>query len=417
MAEQPHAVPATRCLLALLYADLERSDEARREYERLASDDFAGLRRRNALHPLALCLSEVAVFLGDHRRAAMLYDDLFPFSGRVMGLGPSVLFGPAAHGLARLAAFTGAWERAEAHFEEALTQSRRMQAPAWRAAIEYDYARELLEHGQRTRAAELAAAAAQRAHELGMVAVATATRALRDRIVVSRAAVGTHAPGSLSALPPRTSGRRVLPFPTAAERAPSAANAAVFRCEGEYWTIGYRGELMRLRSTSGLHYLAELLRNGGREFHALDLAVAGRGPAPPGEAPASTHGGGERDGNAVELLDVQARAEYKRRLADLRDQLDEAQRFNDLERAARLQAEIDFIARELARALGLRGRVRPGASQAERARLNVTRAIKSALRRIARTHRDLGLYLNTTIKTGLYCSYTPDPRLEVQWTF
>ena len=27
----------------------------------------------------------------------------------------------------------------------------------------------------------------------------------------------------------------------------------------------------------------------------------------------------------------------------------------------------------------------------------------------------LGLYLRTTVKTGTFCSYTPDPRFPVEW--
>ena len=115
------------------------------------------------------------------------------------------------------------------------------------------------------------------------------------------------------------------------------------------------------------------------------------------------------------MLDAQAKAAYKRRLEDLRESLDEATRFNDLERAARTRAEMEFLTRELARAVGLRGRDRPASSPAERARLNVTRAIKAVVKRISQQHPLLGRYLDTTIKTGSFCSYTPDPRIQIRW--
>jgi hypothetical protein len=54
-------------------------------------------------------------------------------------------------------------------------------------------------------------------------------------------------------------------------------------------------------------------------------------------------------------------------------------------------------------------------SPAERARVNVTRAIKLALRKITEHHPALGQHVATTIKTGVYCSYTPDPRLPIMW--
>ena len=56
---------------------------------------------------------------------------------------------------------------------------------------------------------------------------------------------------------------------------------------------------------------------------------------------------------AGELLDPTARDRLKRRLEDLRDALDEAQRFNDPERAERAEREIEFLTDELARAVGL----------------------------------------------------------------
>ena len=52
----------------------------------------------------------------------------------------------------------------------------------------------------------------------------------------------------------------------------------------------------------------------------------------------------------------------------------------------------------------------------ERARVNVTRAIAAALKRISAHHPDLGAHLATTIRTGTFCAYRPDPRLQVPWT-
>ena len=52
----------------------------------------------------------------------------------------------------------------------------------------------------------------------------------------------------------------------------------------------------------------------------------------------------------------------------------------------------------------------------ERARVNVTRATDDAIRRISAHHPELGEHLSVTIRTGVFCSYTPDPRLPVQWT-
>ena len=119
--------------------------------------------------------------------------------------------------------------------------------------------------------------------------------------------------------------------------------------------------------------------------------------------------------NAEKILDLQARGAYKQRLSELREELAEAQNFHDLGRSEQLAAEIDFLTHELASAVGLGGRARRVRSPAERARVNITRAIKLALHKISAHHSVLGQHLATTIKTGTYCSYTPDPRLPITW--
>jgi hypothetical protein len=91
------------------------------------------------------------------------------------------------------------------------------------------------------------------------------------------------------------------------------------------------------------------------------------------------------------------------------------QALNDLGRAANVQQEIDILTQELARAVGLGGRERRAGSHAERARVNVTRAIASALERIAEHNAGLARHFDATIKTGTFCSYTPDPRVPVEW--
>jgi hypothetical protein len=48
--------------------------------------------------------------------------------------------------------------------------------------------------------------------------------------------------------------------------------------------------------------------------------------------------------------------------------------------------------------------------------VNVTRAIKRVMKKIAAQHHALGLHLlRNTLNTGLFCSYTPDPRLPISW--
>ena len=63
------------------------------------------------------------------------------------------------------------------------------------------------------------------------------------------------------------------------------------------------------------------------------------------------------------------------------------------------------------------GRSRKAASAAERARVNVSRTIGAVVKKIAASSPALGQHLNTTVRTGYFCSYTPDTRVAISWQF
>ena len=213
----------------------------------------------------------------------------------------------------------------------------------------------------------------------------------------------------------------------------SLANRPTFRTDEEslflrqddYWTIRYHGSTAFLKDMRGLHCLAVLLRHPGREFHVSEL-LAGLVDAPI-LAPIVTAGRRLRDAgdqlvtaglsDAGPVLDEQAKAECKRRLNNLRQDLNEAEQFNDFDRAAKAQHEMTAIARHLASAIGLAGRDRKTSSEAERARFAVTKRIRRAIRKIGEAIPALGHHLSARIKAGYFCSYNPHPGRLVVWKF
>jgi non-specific serine/threonine protein kinase len=147
-----------------------------------------------------------------------------------------------------------------------------------------------------------------------------------------------------------------------------------------------------LKDSKGLRYLAQLVASPGREIHALELASPG----------------GEADrGDAGEAIDRRSRDAYRARLADLADQLREAEDRHDLGRAAAARAEIDALTDELARSLGMGGRARKDASPAERARVAVQRRIKDAIARLESHDPGLAKHLARSVRTGAFCRYEP----------
>jgi hypothetical protein len=150
-----------------------------------------------------------------------------------------------------------------------------------------------------------------------------------------------------------------------------------------------------MKDAKGLGDLAALLARPGQPLHAAAL-VAGSG------APAA-----ELRLGADEVLDERARRELRARLADLEDEIDEAERWFDPERAARARQERDALVDELVAAAGLAGRPRRLGDQSERARKTVTARIRDAIGRIERLHPALGEHLRASITTGTFCSYSP----------
>lgn len=189
----------------------------------------------------------------------------------------------------------------------------------------------------------------------------------------------------------------------------------MFRREGDYWAVVYAGETVRIADTKGMGYLARLLAAPGRELHALDLVTAQTAGAAAGVVDRDAELATTRGGSTGPVLDAMAKAAYRRRMVELREELDEAERFSDPERAARARADLQTLAEHVAAAVGLGGRDRPAADAAERARVSVTKAVKVAIRRIAQHHPALGSHLEHSVRTGTYCAYEPDPRNPPSW--
>jgi non-specific serine/threonine protein kinase len=202
---------------------------------------------------------------------------------------------------------------------------------------------------------------------------------------------------------------------------------SLFLQHNDYWTIRFQGHAAFLKDSRGLHCLALLLRYPGREFHASELLASLILMGAPWPPPAVTANRRLRDAgdqlisgglsDAGPVLDAQAKAECKRRLKDLRQELEEAERFNDPDRTAKARHEVTAITRQLASAIGLAGRDRKTASEAERARFAVTKRIKRAIRKIGEAIPSLGHHLSARIKVGYFCSYNPHPDRPVVWKF
>ncbi|MHB8512699.1 MAG: ATP-binding protein [Actinomycetota bacterium] len=179
----------------------------------------------------------------------------------------------------------------------------------------------------------------------------------------------------------------------------SASHATMLR-EGDYWTLSHAGSVTRLRSSRGLEHLSKLVVAPREEIHALDLL-------------GSNPDRGALKQDSIPMLDEEAKRAYKRRLSDAQAELDEARSFNDEGRAERLESEIEAIVAELKASVGLSGRDRVSDSSSERARIAVTKSVRSAIEKISSEIPSLGEHLAASIRTGTFCSY--DPIAPLTW--
>ncbi|MCT7661432.1 hypothetical protein [Mycobacterium deserti] len=167
---------------------------------------------------------------------------------------------------------------------------------------------------------------------------------------------------------------------------------------GELWHLKFRGTEAMLPNLKGLQYLAALLSEPGREFAALDLC------------------GGCDVETALPMIDEKARNAYRRRLAEVDEDIAEAEAGNDVGRAEIARCEREYLLAELSGALALGGRLRGSGGAAERARTSVTRSLRYALARLSEHDPALGEHLGRTVRTGSYCCYLPDPVAPITWT-
>jgi tetratricopeptide (TPR) repeat protein len=169
---------------------------------------------------------------------------------------------------------------------------------------------------------------------------------------------------------------------------------------GDDWVIEAGAERARLRDVRGLHYLRTLLAAPGREIAALDLVAGGSGLSTSEPDP---------------VLDRPARTAYRRRLGELEHQMDAADRAGDADRARRLATERGALVTELRRATGLGGRDRRHSAEAERARVNATRALHGVFVRLEPVAPAAAAHLRASVRTGGHLRYQPAPGGPARW--
>jgi class 3 adenylate cyclase len=181
--EQYPVLDVARSGLALAYVEAGREAEARVQFEYLARDDFAALRRDwNWLATMSI-LSTLCVFIHDRERAARIYDLMLPYADRIAMVGwTEVCYGSVSRYLGNLAALVRRYDDAQRHYENAIAVNARIGARGWLSHTQHEYAAMLLERGgdqDSIRANALNDQALASADLLGMRTLQESARALK----------------------------------------------------------------------------------------------------------------------------------------------------------------------------------------------------------------------------------------------
>jgi tetratricopeptide (TPR) repeat protein len=383
-------------LLALTELDLGREREAKFHFERVFGYQYLNLAHDGAFLPCGALLAELCVELRDLKRAAQLYSMLIPYGAHFAVFGQGLVLGPVSLHLGIIATALGL-ETARQHLEEALRMSRSTGLRLWGAYANYHLGQCLAMSGDGTCESQSRGCVAEAMAE----AEASGMVRLLHKMSPSQgsAELSPVAGPSDSGEKHEREGPQELDVTTEMAAAKKTEGLKVSE-EGDTYLLTFCGRNLRLRKSKGLKLMVSLIRDPGREFHVLDLECAA-GNSHGGESPWAGEGGPQLDGTA--------KHSYRMRLRDLRSELEEAQRFNDSPRASLIEEEIGFLARELARAVGLKGSDRKTFSDAERARVRVTQGIHLALQKISGQDAAIGWYVAKAIRTGTFCSYRPVP--------
>jgi non-specific serine/threonine protein kinase len=176
-----------------------------------------------------------------------------------------------------------------------------------------------------------------------------------------------------------------------------------------------------VRHTAGLAYIALLLAQPDRELFSLAMVRAaqysGRSQPPDTRLAldaAVSDGALRADaGSGVgPLLSEETKQEYRAEIKALSEDYDDAVNAGDDNQAAALDAFREKLVKELANATGFGGRDRDPKSPGERSRINVRKAITTAIRNIDEAHPSLARHLEASIHTGTRCSYRPATSLR-----
>jgi hypothetical protein len=369
MEHLPRTTPSATTYVAILTLAIFVQLEDDAELRRRGVDTEAGARRLEAMADevepepgvVAIVLAHALSRVGTVEACRRVRERLTASRKRhvVSGHIPMTYEGPLARYVALLDARLGDTASAERRLRDALAEARAHGLLPWVAMMEYELGCILTAADRGAEAEALLDSAGRAAGEIGMPGLAA-----------------------------RAARRRKAPAPAR----PTAASSFDMAREGDAWRVRFGERTFLVKDSRGMQLLGRLVERPGEEVHVLALGSDEAGKS-------------LVEGPAGPVIDGQTRAEYKARLVDLSEELDDAEAMADVARVDRLRREKELLDAELLAAVGLGGKGRSGGSASERARVNVQRRLKDAVTRVGELDAAAGAFLEKAVRTGTYCRF------------
>jgi tetratricopeptide (TPR) repeat protein len=310
--------------------------------------------------------AEAARVLDDIDTAKSVYAALLPFRHLpILGSLGVVCVGSAERSLGVAARAFGDLDLAVHHFERAVERNHLLDHRVMAAIAEGELGCTLLERGDHDDV------------ERGRLHAAAAVEMLRSFGLDQRADALHRTADRLEAVSPVPDGRAIR--------------------SGAEWEIAVGAHRAVLADSVGVRRLVHLLTNPWTDVSAAELA-------------------GDVELHArQEVHDAAGLRAYRRRIDELRHEIDDADRDADLARAERCRTQLDELLEQLRATMGIGGRSRSFTDASERARVAVRKSLGRVFDAIAAQDEQLGRDLDASIRTGAVCRFEPVDRFPSVW--
>ena len=194
-------------------------------------------------------------------------------------------------------------------------------------------------------------------------------------------------------------------------------NEDIFRFNGDFWTVRYKGKEKFIKHTKGMDYIAYLFRHQAQDIHSMELYQAITEGIPDTDTRMSKmsskkiesdEGLSREDIEKYKMLtpeDLKTLENHRKQLETSRDK---AMMENDSAKEAEISSELEKIENYIKKNTNKWGKPRDFPDRTEKMRISINKAIKTAKNNIDKVHKELFSHIDKYLETGTYNIYRPE---------